>query len=69
MLSAGSYGIIFNMIISGSGVTVIFRSEESGYTGMEFRTPERPVTVVGCMPEIRDGEMLPVSGEWGNNSK
>lgn len=69
MLSAGSYGIIFNMIISGSVETVIFRSEESGYTVMEFRTPERHVTVVGCMPEIREGEMLTVSGKWVNNSK
>lgn len=57
------------MIISGSVETVIFRSEESGYTVMEFRTPERHVTVVGCMPEIREGEMLTVSGKWVNNSK
>ena len=36
---------------------------------MEFLTEERHVTVVGCMPEIREGEMLSVSGKWVNNSK
>lgn len=57
------------MIIKGSVDTIIFRSEESGYTVMEFLTEERHVTVVGCMPEIREGEMLSVSGKWVNNSK
>lgn len=57
------------MIIKGNVDTIIFRSEESGYTVMEFLTEERHVTVVGCMPEIREGEMLSVSGKWVNNSK
>lgn len=57
------------MIIKGSVDTIIFRSEESGYTVMEFLTEERHVTVVGCMPEMREGEMLSVSGKWVNNSK
>lgn len=57
------------MSIEGSVQTIIFRSEESGYTVIDFATESRSVTVVGCMPEISEGEYLSFEGKWVTNSR
>ena len=57
------------MVIEGSVQTIIFRSEESGYTVIDFATESRSVTVVGCMPEIGEGEYLRFEGKWVTNSR
>ena len=57
------------MVISGVVQSVIFRSEDSGYTVMDLATEERSVTVVGCMPEVNEGEYLQIDGKWVNNAK
>ena len=57
------------MTIEGSVQAVIFRSEESGYTVIDFLTESRNVTVVGCMPEIGEGEYLKIEGKWVVNSR
>ena len=57
------------MTISGIVQAVIFRSEDTGYTVMDFATPERSVIVVGSMPEISEGEYLQITGKFVNNSK
>jgi len=49
---------------------VVFRRSETGYTVLGGRDEDGdPVTVVGPLADVTEGEYLSVDGEWFNNSK
>ena len=56
-------------LLEGTVDSVIFRSEEDGYTVLRLTVGDRePVTVVGCMPGAAPGEGLAVHGAWGRHA-
>ncbi len=55
--------------LDGTVESVIFQSEEDGYTVLRLSTGEGdPVTVVGCIPEVCPGELVTVHGRWTNHA-
>ncbi|MCQ2408926.1 MAG: ATP-dependent RecD-like DNA helicase [Clostridia bacterium] len=57
------------MQISGEVKTVIFRSEDTGYTVLDIRTEEIGlVTVVGTFPPVSEGQMVKVEGKFQNRT-
>ncbi len=52
--------------LSGIVERVTFHTEDSGYTVMKVTVPKRsePVTVVGSLPEVTEGEEIEATGAW-----
>ena len=54
--------------ISGTVDSVIFQSEETGYTVIEIEDSEGfPVTLVGTMPYLCEGDSITATGKWINH--
>ena len=43
---------------------IIYKNPENGYLVAGFLVDEEEETIVGLMPDVDDGEMLEVTGEW-----
>jgi exodeoxyribonuclease V alpha subunit len=55
--------------VSGTVVSVIYSSEDTGYTVLRLETGEgEQMTVVGCLPYAAPGEAVIVSGSWVTHS-
>ncbi len=50
--------------LEGSVEAIIFRSEETGYTVLELYTDNEPVTVVGSLIDVEEGEELSITGYY-----
>lgn len=46
---------------------ITFRNEENGYTICTVDSDGEPITVVGCMPAVNEGEYIYAAGEWKNH--
>jgi len=57
--------------LSGVIETILFTSEETGYTVARMRVSasKDPVTIVGPMPHVHPGEGVHCEGEWRTHSK
>lgn len=53
--------------VSGTVEDVVFRNEENGYTVLEINVNEEPVTVVGILPYVYEGEQIIAYGTWANH--
>lgn len=53
--------------VSGSVDTVIFQSDESGYTVLMLESEGECITVVGTMPGVSENEMITAWGEFTNH--
>ncbi len=57
-----------NETVSGTVDSVIFQSEETGYTVLEIEDEGGfPVTLVGTMPYVCEGDTITASGKWTNH--
>ena len=54
--------------ISGTVESVIFKNESNGYTVCDIDCGGTPVTVVGILPFLNEGETVTVTGEWTYHS-
>ena len=53
----------------GSVHEVIYSNEENGYAVFDFDANDAGlITCVGCIPYIKAGEMLVLSGKWTNHA-
>lgn len=50
--------------LEGRLIEIIFQNEANGYTVGILETEEEEVTLVGCMPTLKEGEHLLVKGSW-----
>ncbi|MHC5212543.1 MAG: SF1B family DNA helicase RecD2 [Planctomycetota bacterium] len=52
--------------LRGTLVSITFRNEDNGYTvaRVELDDEPKPVTAVGCMPGVVEGDTLALSGRW-----
>src|SRR4051812_713245 len=57
--------------MTGEIEKVVFAAEESGFSVVRIRVEGRrnPVTIVGRMPGVREGETIKVEGQWKNDPK
>lgn len=55
--------------LSGSVDSILFKNEENGYVVLTLDTGNEPVTVVGELGDIEEGEALILTGEYVNHSK
>lgn len=56
--------------VSGTITSILFRSEENGYTVFrcETKADKKPITIVGCTL-AREGESVSARGHWKNDPK
>lgn len=56
-------------LFTGSVEEIIFQNEENGYTVFELESAngEELVTAVGCIPYLKEGELLKISGKFVNH--
>ena len=47
---------------------VIFKNDSNGYTVAILECDEEMVTIVGCLPTVREGEKVAVKGKWKTHS-
>ena len=47
---------------------VIFKNDSNGYTVALLECSEEVVTIVGCLPTVREGEKVAVKGKWKKHS-
>ena len=58
------------MQLTGTVDSLIFRSEETGYTVARFRTSDRDmIRIVGSFPSIQNGDQFTVAGKWARHPK
>ena len=50
--------------LEGKLTEIIFQNESNGYTVGKMETEGEEITLVGCMPTLREGEHLQVKGAW-----
>lgn len=50
--------------LSGIVESIVFKSEDAGYTVMKFRENNNVYTAVGTVPQVKEGQNLKLSGEW-----
>lgn len=50
--------------LSGIVESIVFKSEDTGYTVMKFRENNNVYTAVGTVPQVKEGQNLKLSGEW-----
>ena len=54
--------------INGTVDSVIFQSDETGYTVIEIEDSDGfPVTLVGTMPYLCEGDSITATGKWINH--
>lgn len=54
--------------ISGTVENVIYKNESNGYTVCDINCKGYPVTVVGILPFLNEGETVTVTGQWTYHS-
>ncbi|MBN4062561.1 MAG: ATP-dependent RecD-like DNA helicase [Alkaliphilus sp.] len=47
---------------------IIFKNDSNGYTVALLECSEEVVTIVGCLPTVREGEKVAVKGKWKRHS-
>lgn len=50
--------------VSGTVEDIIFKNTDNGYVVAKINNNETPVTIVGCIPYINEGQNIKVTGEW-----
>ncbi len=50
--------------LEGRLIEIIFQNESNGFLVGVLNCEEEEVTVVGCLPALREGEMISVKGKW-----
>ena len=53
-----------DIYLEGVVEDIVYTNEENGYTVCTINCSGEPVTLVGIMPYIGEGEMIKVQGEW-----
>lgn len=53
--------------IEGTVASLIYQNADNGYTVLRLDTSDGTVTAVGCMPGLRPGEALVLSGLWSKH--
>mgnify|MGYP000938778103 FL=1 len=51
-------------VIQGIVEVILFKSEETGYVVAKINVNNRPVTVVGTVPYLSEGQHVRITGEW-----
>lgn len=54
-------------ILSGTVDSIVYRSEENGYTVAKIKDDNTVYTIVGRMPHIKEKQLLKLSGTWVNH--
>ena len=54
--------------VEGYVESIVFYNEENGYTVFELHMENEPLTCVGNLPKLREGEYVEVSGSYVNHS-
>lgn len=50
--------------LSGIVESIVYKSEDTGYTVIKFRENNNVYTAVGTVPQLKEGQNLKLSGEW-----
>ena len=50
--------------LSGIVESIVFKSDDTGYTVIKFRENNNVHTAVGAVPQVKEGQNLKLSGEW-----
>ncbi|KAB3526652.1 SF1B family DNA helicase RecD2 [Alkaliphilus serpentinus] len=50
--------------LEGKLIEIIYKNDTNGYLVGLLSTPEEDVTIVGCLPTLKEGEGLSVKGNW-----
>lgn len=50
--------------VSGTVEDIIFKNKDNGYVVAKINNNETPVTIVGYIPYINEGQNIKVTGEW-----
>ena len=50
--------------LQGTVSGIVFRNDSNGYSIVRFDCEGEQVTLVGCLPLVREGEELKIRGEW-----
>ena len=56
------------IVLQGTIEGIIYQNEHNGYTVACLDTKDEIVTIVGCMPLIRETDSLKITGSWSNHS-
>lgn len=51
-------------VLEGFVEAILFKSDETGYTVAKLNVNNKPVTIVGTVPYLREGQQIKVTGEW-----
>ena len=50
--------------VSGTVEDIVFQNTDNGYVVARINNNETPVTIVGCIPYINEGQNLKITGKW-----
>lgn len=53
--------------VSGTVEEIVFRNEENGYSVIDISVNGEPLTVIGIMPYVYEGEQIIAYGSWVNH--
>ncbi|MGL4108957.1 SF1B family DNA helicase RecD2 [Clostridium sp. LP20] len=51
-------------VLEGFVEVILFRSEDTGYVVSKINVDNKPVTAVGTVPFLREGQHIKLTGEW-----
>ncbi|MGL5615290.1 MAG: SF1B family DNA helicase RecD2 [Sarcina sp.] len=50
--------------LSGIVESIVFKSDDTGYTVIKFREKNNVYTAVGAIPQVKEGQNLKLTGQW-----
>ncbi len=53
--------------LNGIVESIVFKSEDTGYTVIKFRQNNEVHTAVGAVPQLKEGQNLKIRGQWGSH--
>lgn len=56
-------------VIQGIVEVILFKSDETGYVVAKVNVNNKPVTVVGTVPYLSEGQQVKITGEWKNHKQ
>ncbi|MGL5244649.1 MAG: YrrC family ATP-dependent DNA helicase, partial [Sarcina sp.] len=56
-------------MLNGVVESIVFKSNDTGYTVLKLRDKNKLYTVVGAMPHAREGQNFKLTGIWTNHAQ
>lgn len=56
-------------VIEGFVESILFKSDETGYVVAKFNVDSKPVTAVGTIPYLSEGQHVKLTGQWQNHKQ